>query len=221
MRDLLLSLSFFWLISGCSSTSAIGVSKNSGHPYLGKYQPERLESVDDLPAEVRSRLLTHLTNRLGEPFFDELKFIGGRHVDHASLYTAEPMAVNYKWEVPAYALDFEFNAPEVGIDRYIAQVLLRGDGSIIREIDIPAISSSPEKLHIIPLTEALLIASKSASAPKSPLSAEITYDADMDAFVWRISYTTSQDRSSFEFTRIDIAAHSGSIIRTFDGVGDF
>ena len=200
MRDVLLSLFFFSLIAGCASTPAIGVSKNSGYPYLGKYQPERLESLDDLPVDVRSSLSTHLINRLGEPFFDELQFVGGRHVDHASLYTAEPLAVNYKWEVPAYALDFEFSAPEVGIDRYVAQVLLRGDGSIIRDIDIPAISSAPEKLHIIPLNEALLIASKSASAAKSPLRAEITYDADMDAFVSRISYTTSQDRSSFTFT---------------------
>jgi hypothetical protein len=162
-----------------------------------------------------------LVSRLGQPLFADLKFAGGRYIDHESLYSTEPAASHYKWEVPAYALNFEFSAPAAGIDRYVAQILLRDDGTVIREIDIPSISSAPGKMSLISLADALRIASESTGEPTSSLSAEIAYDLENDAFIWRLSYTTAQDRSSFQFTRIDIAAHTGSIIRTVDGVGDF
>jgi hypothetical protein len=221
VRTLFVSVVLLSLIAGCASTPPAGVSKNSGYSYFGQYQPVRLENLSDLPDHVRSKVSTHLIGRLGEPFFVELKFAGGQYVDRASLYGTEPAAVHYKWEVPAYALNFEFSVPGAGIDRYVAQILLRDDGSVLREIDIPTISAAPQKLNLISLADALRIVSGSSGVPRSSLGAEIEYDAEIDAFVWRISYTTSQDRASYEFTRIDIEAHTGSIIRTIQGIGDF
>ena len=221
MRSFFLTVLAVALISVCASAPSYGVSKGAGYPYLGEYQPAVLESLDDLPDHIRHRLLAHLADRLGEAFFAEISFAGGLHVDHDRLYKDEPGAASYRWEVPAYMLSFAFSAPSAGIDRYVAQIALRGDGSVLREIDIPEVSAAPHKAHLIPLNDAIRIVTDNTGIPASSIRSEIDYDADADAFIWRFSYSTSVGQSSFNFTRIDMLAHTGSIIRTVDGVGDF
>jgi hypothetical protein len=200
-------------ITACSSTHLSPISNRSGYTYFGSYKPVEPKSLAEVPAKVRLKLLNHLRDRLGS-FSDRLTFAGGQIVDFERLARDQPDSKDFRWEVPAYDLHFAFQMPEIGVQSYTAQIKLRSDGSVLEEIDLPAFSTSPEKLKFISLQRAASIA-VGRGYKRKHLCPQIIYFKDSDALVWEFAETTSDDGLMIEYKNIYVSAHNGEILKEF------
>lgn len=184
---------------------------------MGSYEPDQPKSILDVPTPVRLKVLDHLHDRLGS-FAERLTFSGGQIVDFERLARDEPNSKNYKWEVHAYDLHFAFEMPSIGIQSYTAQIQLRSDGSILEEIDLPAFSSSPEKLKFISLQDAATVAVANGFSRKG-IHPEIVYFKDADSLAWKFQETTSDDGLIIDSKIIYVSAHNGAILKEFTSKG--
>ena len=213
MKILAVLLLTITTLTACASTDLRPVSKESASTYFGDYEPIEPESLDEVPAPVRVKLLNHLKDRLG-PFSDRLTFTGGQIVDFERLARDEPDSKNFKWEVHAYDLHFTFQMPDIGIKSYTAQIELRSDGSVLEEIDLPAFAHSQDKLKFISLQRAASIAVAKGYNRKT-LDPEIVYFKEADSLVWKFQETTSDDGLNIEYKNIYVSAHTGAILKEF------
>jgi len=114
---------------GCGSAArANGISfvqPSTGY-YLGE-NPEHLGSWNELKPAIRESLIAHLRQRLGGRFFALLTFEACHHRQ-----APPPEGGSYC----AYQIEFVLKVP--AIDRYQAMIALREDGSVLKEIDLPA-----------------------------------------------------------------------------------
>ena len=200
-------------IAGCTSVHLSPVSKESSSTYFGDYEPVEPQSLAEVPAPVRLKLINHLRQRLGN-FSERLVFAGGQIVDFERLAREEPDSKDYQWEVHAYDLHFSFQMPEIGIQSYTAQIELRSDGSVLEEIDLPAFATSPEKLKFISLEKAASIAVAKGYSRKD-LDPDISYFKDADALVWKFQETTSDDGLTIKYKNIYVSAHNGEVLKEF------
>jgi len=185
--------------------------KGGGVTYYGDYVPAPVHTLADLPPTVRERLLAHLRDRVGPAFASRLQFDGGEAIDLARLRVVEPDSRNYQWEVPAYELRFVFREPAAGIGRYVVELSLRKDASVIREADIPAFARSPEKLRFFPLQSAWSVAERNGIV-RARATVELRYDRGHDLILWRFSQPSADDGVVITFTRVDVSAHDGAIV---------
>ena len=213
MKILAVLLLTITAITACASPHLSPISKESGSTYFGDYEPVEPDSLEEIPAPVRVKLLNHLKDRLG-PFTERLTFAGGQMVDFERLAREEPDSKDFEWEVHAYDLHFTFQMPGIGIKSYTAQIELRSDGSVLEEIDLPAFASSPDKLNFISLQSAASIA-VAEGYNRNKLSPEIIYFKDADSLVWKFQETTSDDGLNIEYKNIYVSAHNGKILKEF------
>ena len=196
-------------LSACGMTHVEPITKGATITSFGDYRPTKPESLDDLPIAVRQKVTDHLRDRLG-PFADRLQLTGGQIVDFARLAEEEPNSKDYRWEVPAYGLDFTFHLPEAGVDSYTAELELRSDGSVLQEIDVPAFRTSPEKLKFISLEKAISLAGARGYARQRP---EIVYLQESDSLAWRFWRTAERDDYVTQGKYLFISAHNGVILK--------
>jgi hypothetical protein len=126
--------------------------------YFGDYHPKTPSSLSDIPDNIRTKLVSHLVDRLGQSFYSKIKINGGQIVNLDSLYIVNKNAKNYKWTPYSYYLCFSFEDIEKGIGLYTAQIVLDKEGTIIKDIALPSIKINPEKSSIISRKTALDIA---------------------------------------------------------------
>jgi uncharacterized membrane protein YkoI len=187
------------------------VTKGPESTDFGKYKPKEPKSLDELPDPIKTKLVMHLKNRLGDAFYSKLEFSGGQVVDFEELRRVEPESRNYKWKPFAYGLTFNLSEPEKGIKAYHARILLDSDGSIMQEIDLPEIARHPEKAQIISLAEAKEIAAKHKFS-LTRARVELSYNSEIDSLVWTLEYKLKGDRYVWVDRVIRIEAQSGKVL---------
>jgi hypothetical protein len=155
---------------------------------------------------------------LGESFYSSLQLCGGQIVDFAEFRRRESDWKDYKWEVFAYNLHFEFHLPDKGIEFYQASIRLRADGSVIEDIDLPDILRHPERAVFVPLSSAMQAAT-TAGFDVSHCEIEIAYRPKDDRCVYSFQQLVRRDGPSLYFKCIDIDAHTGKQLRVFKQEG--
>ncbi len=201
------------------ATEPKSVLKDAGDAYFGDYEPRKAKSLEDVPEPVRTRLVTHLKERLGEQFYSTLHLSGGQIVDFAEFHRLDPDWRDYKWEVFAYRLHFRFSLPEKGIEYYTASIRLRGDGSIIEEIDLPNIAEHPERAHFVSLSTALQTATAAGFDISRLFNFEIQYRPKDDRCVYTFEQLTRQEPPMLYYKCLDVDAHTGKQLRTYNSEG--
>jgi hypothetical protein len=217
MRSSILSAVLTFLASvAVAAESSLDVHKDGSIIiYLGAYQPSTPTDWGSIPEPARSRIIAHLTNRLGATFFAKLSVVGGQIVDLKALSEKDPESKKYRWEVPAYRLLLRFRLPEVGIEYYDACIDCRSDGSIINEIDLPDIVTHPDRATFISASKAAEIAKKNGY-DLAQAEAQIRYRKDLDECVFTFKQGTGRDGPSLFFKCIDIDAHSGKVAQVYE-----
>jgi len=207
-------LSFFWLLLAGTLLGAevTGGAKYAGFRGLLGYRPQATTRLEDFPAAIAEKVTQHLKHRLGENFFTELEFTGGQIVDFEKLCQVSPRYLTRRAEIADYDVHFRFKRPDLGIVQYEAQIQLRTDGSIMKEADIPAFRTSPEKLKFLSFSEVKAIAAK-AGVPGPIERAEMGYNQETDAIFWRLYERKSQGVGSTLYQTIQISAHDGAVVR--------
>ncbi len=192
----------------------------AGWSSLGGYEAIKPTSLDDLPEPVRTRLVTHLKKKLGEPFYSSLRLCGGQIVDFAEFHRREPSWKDFEWEIFAYNLHFEFCVPDKGIEYYRCDIRMRADGSVIEDIDLPDIALHPELGTFAPFPSAVQTAA-AAGFDVSHCGFELSYRSNEGRFIYSIRQVVSLDRPavgggrSYDVRTIDIDARTGRTIRIF------
>ncbi len=190
------------------------VKKEAGYFDLGDYIPRKASSLDDVPEPVRTRLVNHLKQRLGERFYSTLHLAGGQIVDFDEFHRREVIWRDYKWEVFAYNLLFQFRLPEKGIEYYTAGIRLRSDGSVIEEIDLPDIAKHPEHGDFVPLSTAKQAAA-AAGFDLSRCQIEIDYRRKDDRCVYFFRQLTRHEGVLLHFNCLEVDAHTGKNLGSY------
>ena len=138
-----------------------------------------------------------------------LQFDSGQVVDKDRLLRVDPDAKGYQWPIPTYQLLFLFlmtNQPRV---TYCAEIQLDEKGGVLREIDLPVYAKNPEKLQIIPVSQALEVAAHEGM-PVDSLSVEAAYNPEFDSLEWLLSQWTRKQRTGFTITILHVVAHDAN-----------
>ncbi|MFZ6779240.1 hypothetical protein ACO0LD_20625 [Undibacterium sp. Ji83W] len=223
------SLLVFFLIQQACPVFAEIVPESAGHGLVsfGGYQTKQTKSLADLPQPVVARLTGHLKNRLGETQYAHLKFVD------AQLLEAD--FKNEHVKVPAYILQFDFELPGTPKVIFPAEIWLRSDASVLREINLPAYASSPDKQVFHAFKEFIPLIAKRGFLEKNMayiiehdedsgllkkgmfernMTVRLEYNEKFDALIWTFIKTLSDDGYTAEMKSIVVNAHSGQIIRT-------
>ena len=194
------------------------VHKYAGFPSMGAYDPPAPTNWASVPEPARSRIIGHLKKRFGVEFYDKLKLVGGQIVDFNALREREPNSKDYKWEVHAYRLHLRLSLPENGIEFYDASIECRSDGSVMEEIDLPETAKYPDRAKFISASKVFKIAQdKGFDATKTDV--ELGYNTDLGVCVFTFSQMTRQEYPMLYFKRVDIDAHTGKVLKTYDAEG--
>jgi hypothetical protein len=190
-------------------------SVDAGYTYYGPYHPRKLVALAELPAGILVDIEEHLRARLGD-VYGELRFKDGEAIDRRELLRVNPNAANYRWEVPAYTLHFTWDAPVQGVARYHADIDLRADGSVLKEIDLPAFGKFARKRSLVSLDRARTIVD---AKTYEGAWVELLYSSERDSLFWRLTseeVCKPSDRSGCyggEALQADIDAHDGTLLR--------
>ena len=193
-----------------------------------EYRPKTFRQLKELPPEVLANLSRHLEQRLGTQFYTKLEFSWGEAIDLNELHSVEPYWRNER--VGSYDLVFSFSDRAKGLKAFYSKVVLDARGDIVEEINLPDIASQPQKMNLIPSTEALRIAAQTNFVGKK-IWPSFDYYADTDSFVWIIEDSDPvtekgacpSESDSFmsllsigfggPYRRLFIEAHSGHILK--------
>ena len=197
-----------------------GLAKTCGLIDYGDYEPKEVDRLSQLPEAVRFSLLKHVRSRIGDAAFSRLLFEGGQVVDKKRLYRDEPDAKDYEWTIPTYELHFMFVMTEHPVVRYCAEIELDEAGGVIKEIDLPRYSKSPEKLRIVPVAKALDVAA-TKGVPADKAFVDAGYAAEFDNLEWLVSYSTPREPTGFTVTTLHLVAHDPDKYRWSQTDGDF
>ncbi|MCB9854048.1 MAG: hypothetical protein H6818_00055 [Phycisphaerales bacterium] len=189
------------------------VEKNPGWSHMGSYEP-RNPAYLDIPKAVREKVERHLRERLGDAFYDRLKFTGGQMVDFDELRRVDPDSKNIKWTIHAYDLHYRFAMPDKGIVGYTAQIKLNADGSVLHEIDLPNFVQHPEKLKFLSIDDARRVAI-AQGYDLTDARPSIDYDADCDCVYWHFERQIEDDGIGGKDDDIEINAHTGAVLRRY------
>jgi hypothetical protein len=187
-------------------------------PALRYYNPTSPDDVINphifaaVPEPIRRRVFAHLQRRLGSDFCRRLEFSGGQVVDIHKFRRTNP---EFRWEVPAYDLLFTFHMPEIGLDSYTAEIQLRSDGTVLKEIDLPDFADYPGKIQFTTLALTLQTAKAEGFDPNK-VSAQIKYDSNADVLMWQLTEVTHADNSGIQFKNIDIRVDSGKVAKVYN-----
>jgi hypothetical protein len=181
------------------------IIKRSSSIALSPYAPKEVESLSELPDAISAKVRDHLVERLGDTFYSQLKFQRALIVDFEELYRVAPWARAARWEIFAYKLEYEFARRDLGIKSYGAEIWLRRDGTVIREIDLPNIRRDPKKSTLIPVKEAIQVSKMNKFRPES---IELAYRTEEDSIAWRM-VRQSRDGTTWW---LYISAHDGTIL---------
>lgn len=184
---------------------------------FGEYEPATPNSLADLPDSIRQKLVNHLKDRLGGPFYSRLHLTYGQIVNLDRLYKVSHNAGNYKWTPYSYYLYFGFEDSAKGIGQYNASIVLDKQGQVVDEIELPDIKNNPEKSNIIPLGQIKKIAEKNGFDPKMRI--ELGFDRESNSITWNFTKVTNDQRFSFSYSVLCIDAHTGRVISTNSGSG--
>jgi len=212
------------ILAGCLfSQTSLGetptsVFKGTGIPSLGSYEPQRPKSLGDFPAPIRDAVEKHLRDRLGTTFRETLQYSSGHIIDSDELHRVDPSSIGFRWEVPAYQISFLVKQPHKEIE-YHASVELRKDGTILKEIDLPAVAKFPERGKLVSLHEALETARKKG-IQTDDCEAQLEYLNHAGIIVFEIRQHLGKTGSIHHIRRVRIDAHTGAFIDTADLTAD-
>ncbi len=191
------------------------IKRQVGTIYFGAYTPSTIKDWSSIPEPAKSRIVAHLKNRLGDDFYAKVSLVGGEIIDIKALREKEPNSKDYRWEVPAYRLKLRFSRPEIGIDFYDALMDCRSDGSVITEIDLPEIAKHPERARFISTSKAVEIAKRNGfDVAKARMTLE--YRDESAVCVFLFEQEIREDGAGLTFKCIDIDAHNGKVLKTFE-----
>jgi hypothetical protein len=191
------------------------VHKYAGFTSMRAYDPPAPTNWASIPEPARSRIITHLKDRLGVAFYNKLTLVGGQIVDFKALREQEPNSKDYKWEVHAYRLHLRLSLPEKGIEFYDASIECRSDGSVIEEIELPETAKYPDRAKFISTSKAFKIA-KDKGFDTEKTNVELAYNTDLGVCVFTFSQLTRREYPMLYFKRVDVDAHTGKVLKTYD-----
>ena len=183
--------------------------RQTSRTYLGSYQAKELGTLDDLPAEIKTRLTAHLIDRLGPDYFDRLRLEGGQIVDFDELYRVHPQARHFRWKVFAYRIGFRISEPEKGIKEFNGYIELNSDGSVLKEIEFPAVARAPWKADFVSLASAIETAGRRGLVVAW---AEIRYLPEADILTFDLREDFPRDLVAAKVRVITVNAHTGEVV---------
>jgi hypothetical protein len=217
--------SSFLILSCCTQAAAQRCDVDSGYRggyfRIDRYKQRKLvkflETLDEIPENIRNRLNEYLQKKLGDTFARRLKFEEGEWLDREKLRKQFPSVYEENVRFGSYDLLFSFSDPDRGLKAFFTKMALNDDGSVNREIRLPDIASNPAKALIISCRDAYSIAA-SNGFPGEFSIASFEYSEEEKIFVWIITdwRNTEPDhplngKGTYKFIEID--ANTGNVVR--------
>lgn len=178
--------------------------------YSVDYEPSSIESLDELPPEVRGRLSAYLDDYLGPDYVSKLKLTGGQLLDREELLAKVPESVDFKWKAPKYNLFLVL--PVAGSSRGLCgSVELDDDGTVMSPIGFPKLREHPERGKIASSREATRVAERNG-VPVGKANRDLVYFPDSDTIEYDFAFVSVDDGVNLEYTHLHVLAHDVSQI---------
>ncbi len=175
----------------------------------------KLESIDSLPADVQNKLDVYLANWVGKTYKSILNFKHAYVFDIDEIHSKDPDSLNYQWEIPKYSFSYCVNLPGV-VPCYVAGLEMRGDGTILKDINLPPLSIHPDRMKLLSEAEVFKTALKQNFYPDIPfnnhdfsISGNLGYSRRAERFLYSFSKTTEQGSGSGAVTNFYYDAQTG------------
>jgi len=169
------------------------------------------ESLDSMPADIRSLLTTHLNTRLGRQYADHLQFRQASFMSPQAVPTVVARQNELGREFVSYVILFDMNFGVLA-EPYCAGIHLAQDGRIVMDIGLPHMATNPERAVLISYEEAQKVAIDMGLGNEI-VEGDLGYDPDSDSLVWELSShgeRTNDDYPTLVTCQID--AHTGQFL---------
>jgi hypothetical protein len=190
-----------------------------GVPCMGDYNPTPLPNYKFVPVKIRVSVEKNIVDQTGEPFFKQLRYVGGGFVNLDSLYAIEKEAKNYKWKPSSYYLCFELRDSAKGIS-YCSTIETDIRGNITKDIAFPDVARHPDKALLISKQAAIKVAVENkifntGQTEENGIYTEISlkFDDKRKIFLWEFERTfDTAGHASFDICYHNINAHNGKYL---------
>ena len=177
-----------------------------------------VRKLNEISPSIQRRIEAQLKARVGEQFYERLRFDYGDAEDFDDSSLLKPNEVE---RIDGYDFNFKFSDKRKGLKAFHFKVAADADGHIINDLALPDIASNPQKANLISCKQALAIASKNGF-PLERSSIYFEYDRKTESFNWRISdsQAVEPDEPSFGFgqgtyKKISIEAETGKVLKIY------
>jgi hypothetical protein len=181
-----------------------------------------IQKLKEISPLVLSRIEEQLKNRVGEQFFEKLKFDFGSAKDFDN---PSPLRTDEAERIDGYDFVFKLSDKNKGLKTFYFKVVADSKGNLISDLALPDIASNPQKANFITCKQALAIAEKNGF-PIERSSIYFNYDWDSQNLVWDIHDSKAVEPDKTEnflvllvgqgtYRKIFINANSGNVIKIF------
>ena len=172
---------------------------------LGRHKLTEVASLEDFPEQIRTRLIQHLVDRLGDEYYLRLLFVSGQIIDFDEIKHIDQNPKNY-----VYRAVYRVSDLEKGIASYDTSIDLNNNGDVVAEIKIPSVRHSPEKADFISLNS---MYRRVLELRMKPTSVRLGFSGDDDAIVFRFTQELRpMDGALILSKSIVFSAHTGKIL---------
>lgn len=169
----------------------------------------RVPSVESLPAEVQNKLDTYLANWLGKDYKSILTFKRGYVFDIEYLHLRYPEILNDQLEIPKYFISYCVNITSV-MPCYVAGLEMSGDGTILKDINLPPLSIHRDRLKLLSKAEVFKIAQKQNFYPNIPF-----YENQDFSSTNGLGYSRRAERFLYSFHKTTERGSGDGAVTTF------
>jgi len=174
------------------------------------YRPRVPYSMNDLPQNIREKVDSYLTARVGKAFYKTITLNGGQIINQQRLVAVNDRAKLNHYVPPAYSLCFTIMDSITHAGIYNFQLKLDSTGTLIEPVPLPDIKRHAERAKIMPLEQAKFFAAKEGFN-KAWTDAKTNYHPKIQSIVWEFEQTEPGDGLKRSDTLV-IDAYNGKIV---------
>lgn len=187
-------------------------------PIFGSYKPTAFKTLNDLPDQIRVRVMDKLRNRVGNKFLKKMAFSSGQLIDFQAYDETLCNPTNQRTfpNRREYQLCFAFSDVSKGLGAYTAIIRVDENGNLLNDIPFPRETGRSHEL--LPLDKIKSQAIKSGQYVKG-VDIEMQYDSVDNILIWVFRRVELRSGGQSMMDEWSYNAHTGQFLTHRQNVG--
>lgn len=165
-----------------------------------------VHSLEALPPLIRSALVSHLYDRMGDSAIKNVAIQG------ILIYDSAASVARGMKHVRAYVMKGLYVDSTTGILGLPISVGLNSGGKVVDPIQFPDMAHNPAKRKIVPAKDAFATAAKHIKEGV-PLPSYMEYEPAVGSLLWKFRWSNPKNDAMYQ--EVDVDAHTGKYLQMF------